>query len=949
MSLEEAAAQGCHKCKNEHETGVKTERSHDKGCPRRRGAPRKSLSNRVSFKGPSQVQCSKCKKELELGRKVPGPHCVNCPKKSKSTGVLSSSTSSAVKKSNDQSNEPLEEGDPPWRTKGNAWIGRRLLYKPEAAKEETRSGSKNKFYSEDGMHSELVAASPAIKGTILGFISERDKDINGNPGFVSTRDGLPAMLFHVVFDRGNSSLLLNKDFEEWEINEHCEWIHDESDDDESSEQSDLNDDVSYDDESETEFDEPEEDKSSQNKVHFDSKAKDETSANMKTVAKAITSSSNQMSRRTVTPKQDLLSETSKQIDASAVIMSTNEQAAFANDSNDRTEPHNTNVSSKDANTTSKRAIEQTSKMPNLSHCSSFNEALRSALSTYASRSALKATNNPPAPVPPPFLSHEEESTLRTALAFVMIKARNKKKQAAGSNSLMPYNISTATKQSLSRPSVSSHQMHFSRTGFIARANNMSLPINQESPRLVRPDRYQSLLGGLLMRSQREVAGKNVATSNVALQLEHEMTHIRDVLKLALSSAMSFYRGALETNDEAAKDERRINDNSNNGNGSRIIKSNLGSSKSIRQPSTVYDFEAGFNPPQTRKESNNSLLSRHCASFDGLCEHAATRLARLINDTSLRLRLDLEAKRTNASKQSAPQEMRPDKDSNENNNSDDNHNLADQVPDNLNQHLVRDAIVELIYDDLIGKAYHYELFNGNRSTTRIERIMATCHLIHRVIFFDKSSSFASECIVAISQTLSDLYNDAYFNSSSGSLAEGRNANETYQAAKTKVQVVKPNWSTGRSSYSDFRNERRIRRIDALFRDSKLMTAGSKRKNALSADEDESVLNLYQVPDASDVLTVNLFRLLECATEIRLHHRVKKNSPYKPNPANEIINEIRSTSAVDLTMPIHLDEAATFYLRESHAFNDHTHSLLRPCAKLMLRVHFFGLIKKLSAYE
>ena len=943
VTLEEAAAQGCRKCEKEYETGMKDERSHDDGCPRKRGAWGKSASNKVSSKDSSQVECSKCKKELEQGKKMPGPHCASCPKNARFTGILSSSTSSAGKKSNDHSNELLEEGDPPWRTKGNAWIGRRLLYRPEAANEETRSCSKNKLYGEDGIHTERVASSPAIKGTILGFISERDKDKDGKPGFVSTRDGLPAMLFHVVFDRQNHYMLLNKDFEEWEINEQCEWIYDESDDDDSEEQSDIDDGVSNDGESEAETDDSEEDRSSQKEVHFESKAKEETSANVKKAAKATTSSSNQMSGRAVTPKQDSFGATSKQKDPSPLIMNSNEQAAngVAVDSNYGATPHLINGSSTDISITSKCATDQTPKMPNFSHCSSFNEALKSALSTYASSSSFKTSNNPPAPVPPPFLSHEEESTLRTALAFVMIKARNKKNQATGSTSMVTHNVSTAGNSGFSRPSVLTHQVPLSRTGLIGRTSTLSLPKNPEPSSLVRHGRRQSLLGRMLMQPDREIGGKNM-TSNVVLQLENEMNHIRDILKLALSSAMPLYRGALEINDEAQGDKRRNSDND---------ESILGCSKSKRQPSAVYDFEAGYNPPQTNNESNNSLINRHCASFDGLCQHAATRLTRLINDTSLKLRLEQKAKRTNASKQSTHQEMCPDDDTKESKNVSDE-NPCDQVPYNPNQHLIRDAIIKLIYDDLIKKAYHYEPMSGNqniRSTTRIERIMATCHLIHRLIFFDKSSSFASECIVAIAQTLSDLYNNAYFSDSSGSFTENRNTNETHQTTNIKVQVVKPNWSTSRSSYSDARNERRSHGIDALFRDSKLIARGPKRKNTSSADDDEFAPNPYPLPDVADVLAVNLLRLLECASEIRLHQRVNKNSPHEPDAATEIIKEIRSTNAVELTMPIHLDEAATLYLRESHAFNDSTHSLLRPCAKLMLRVHFFGLIKKLSAYE
>ena len=62
----------------------------------------------------------------------------------------------------------------------------------------------------------------------------------------------------------------------------------------------------------------------------------------------------------------------------------------------------------------------------LPRCSSlsFNETLKAALNSYHNSNTLvKSANEPAKPVVPPFLSHEEECTLKTALAFVIAKTK----------------------------------------------------------------------------------------------------------------------------------------------------------------------------------------------------------------------------------------------------------------------------------------------------------------------------------------------------------------------------------------------------------------------------------------------------------------------------------------------------------------------------------------------
>ncbi|VEU44782.1 unnamed protein product [Pseudo-nitzschia multistriata] len=104
--------------------------------------------------------------------------------------------------------KPEEEdaGDPPWRTGGHDWIGRRVFWT-----------FKHKASARRQIAIEQI-------GTIEGYIDASDTDKDGNPGFVSEKTGEPANLFHVVFgdDPGHpyaQYLLHNTDVEEFEIAE----------------------------------------------------------------------------------------------------------------------------------------------------------------------------------------------------------------------------------------------------------------------------------------------------------------------------------------------------------------------------------------------------------------------------------------------------------------------------------------------------------------------------------------------------------------------------------------------------------------------------------------------------------------------------------------------------------------------------------------------------------
>jgi len=78
----------------------------------------------------------------------------------------------------------LDEGDPPWRITGHDFLSRKIKWNRKI-------------------------------GTVVGWIAETDVDSEGNPGFVCSKTGDPAHLFHAAFDD------FTQDFEEWEL---VEWF-----------------------------------------------------------------------------------------------------------------------------------------------------------------------------------------------------------------------------------------------------------------------------------------------------------------------------------------------------------------------------------------------------------------------------------------------------------------------------------------------------------------------------------------------------------------------------------------------------------------------------------------------------------------------------------------------------------------------------------------------------
>jgi hypothetical protein len=128
---------------------------------------------------------------------------------------------------------------------------------------------------------------------------------------------------------------------------------------------------------------------------------------------------------------------------------------------------------------------------------------------------------------------------------------------------------------------------------------------------------------------------------------------------------------------------------------------------------------------------------------------------------------------------------------------------------------------------------------------------------------------------------------------------------------------------------------------------------------------------------------MLRLLEGAAAIRIHHRQQRipsssmmSSRHNHHreltmdkivqqTATEVLNEIRTSMDHELWLPLHVEDAATFYytdkmrstrsIRDSRSrkknAGDNSSSLvlLQPGAKIMMRLHLFELTNQLALYE
>ena len=658
--------------------------------------------------------------------------------------------------------------------------------------------------------------------------------------------------------------------------------------------------------------------------------------------------------------------------------------------------------------------------------SNFNTTLKAALNSYHNSTTLvKSENNPqPLPVPAPFLSHVEECTSKTALAFVLAKANKKKgcggeiKKESGSscNSGGTRGVGNSTlNSSLIRGSMG--KASGSRMASIINTNNID---NNNTPQ--RTSGVTSLLGGLLPIPLSSSSRRITPLPGIdVVDPERKLQHVKDVLKLAVSAVLPLYRGALEMKEESSSAQYKEEDDDDATTLEQSEPQSTTKSES-RNPCAVYDYEAAV-------ETASSSNAESTRQLDGLCDHAITRLSALIKQEET---LKTKGGLSRVGRSSSTDTNNTTK-TNENNDNESNANGSPTVVTNksgearsisaLSLHLkqqdggnnIRDAIMKLIYNDLIGDAYHHgssHLSNHSRrlntdierecAERRIEKIMAVCHVLHRMLFLDKTSSLGTECVVVICSILSELYSNQYNGSTfvddnggqdedGDSKSNGSSSNSEKQRQrlmsnknhgnKEKYQVVSSRWggssstSSNTTSYINDRHERRLQSVDIL---SKRRYSGAKRSSQIIQENQEGEKKKTQLPlpRIGDVLAVNLLRLLEGAAAIRLHHRqqchVLSSSPPLSSSryhhrsssrkddeyllekvasmaATEVLTEIRSNMEHEIITPLNVEDSAIFFYNEKVRSAGNSAVLLYPGAKIQLRLYVFTLMGKLAQYE
>ena len=609
---------------------------------------------------------------------------------------------------------------------------------------------------------------------------------------------------------------------------------------------------------------------------------------------------------------------------------------------------------------------------------SFNSTLKTALNSYhKSHTLIKSQNNPPTPMPPPFLSHAEECTIKTALAFVIAKARIGKKSLKNNVSACTSSnsIEATRNESFSNKRGGSITVLGStsggRVGNVLSSHRLGNIPNQSRATI---GGKSPILGGLLSAppsSSRHIIPPSTVlshssiTTNINLTVERKLNHVRDVLKLAVSSVLPLYRGALELKDSVGSvkgvstataqscSERQDDDDddattleqSAPQSGGEDAPSNNDIAADVRRPCAVYDYEAAVEPstvvhnntPLPRSTTSESRSSSRHATLDGLCEHAIMRLSAMIRDEGLKSRAEML--RVHRGGRTASTVGAATNGGEENDDSASNANgsptvVTDRSRESRNRlqkssSSVRDAIMKLIYNDLIGDAYHhgssYTSSNHTRRLSsdiarecaehRIEKIMAVCHVLHRLLFLDKTSLLGTEFVVVVCSILSELYSNLYCgrllmdgdvegdeeDGDSKSNGSSSNSNGEKQRRRTtntnklpvnkeKYQVVSSRWADTSSTSSvsthvNDRHERRCQSVDIL---SQLRYSGVKRGSQIiqqSAEGEETGTQQKKqlpLPRIGDVLAVNLLRLLEGAAAIRLHHRQRRHAASYPSP-------------------------------------------------------------------
>ncbi|KAL3800512.1 hypothetical protein ACHAW5_009022 [Stephanodiscus triporus] len=693
---------------------------------------------------------------------------------------------------------------------------------------------------------------------------------------------------------------------------------------------------------------------------------------------------------------------------------------------------------------------------------SFNKALKAALDLYHSNhTVLKNNNNPAPPVPPPFLSHSEECTIKTALAFVIAKARirNRKDNETSSSGVrggrahlpsMDGNADGSRKSSfnLARDPIDSIAAADGTRGIHS--------VDSSRPTLGLGGKPSSLLGGLLspppsrlftLSSSRHPTNNNGANKN-DLELGRKLKHVQDVLKLAVSAVLPLYRGALEVNGcdlPYVSSARSSSSVSKNDDATTLEQQSDDEAVSMkdndayflgRRPCAVYDFEAAVEPSAVLNsgpflsQPSNGADRHYQATLDGLCQHVIIRLSTLIRDEAMQSssgELQICAWRVSTAN-SAIESIRNNFSGKSKGGSNDDNSfyvnggtqavvtdkgsttIAMPYGKQVNKHggssIVRDAIVKLIYNDLIGDACHHRSRSSHtqqRSNSssfarkyverRIEKVMAVCHVLHRLLFLDKDCCLGTECVVVICSILSDLYLNQYsgtrFNNCdtfdgldlkdgesklgktrhSSSMVEMRRQNHHIQKDGRNYQIVSSRWSDSYSASNIIeRHERRCQSVDI-----------PARRRCSSPNRDIASTNkiVLPLPHIGDVLAVNLLRLLEGAAAIRLHHRQESvlstcqaSSRTDENymvdnassmAATEVLAEIRSTIRHDLIIPLHVEDGAKFYYNKKICSDEDIRGarrgknagdvlvLLQPGAKMMLRLHLFDLMTKIALYE
>ena len=431
----------------------------------------------------------------------------------------------------------LANGDPAFRTSGHVHLGRRIIYaRATANTRRLRSG----------------------KGTIIGFLSESDVDSSNNAAYVATKStkyakkGEPAKLFHIALDeRDNDNDIVVLDLEEWELDEYCEWIaiNDEGTNKEKKakkpshlcrkEGSNKHRQSNCDgycvkhhqmmgeiEETMKESDISVEKKMGQNKqnarnqiIHAQPNAKTEFEKLDNLAQEAAASAT---LRRNDNPPAGKAANNS--VDNQLICDNDKWNCMKCGTTNESTKKRCGKcmgwkfgkVTPKESNCTDdqsrkKKAImshsgnrekKKQGKAGQTESCSSFNDILKSALSSYSSSRPKRGTHKPPLPpLPPPFLSHEENCTLRTALAFVIARARNKDKTS------LPQGKNSGMSSQLSSP----------------------------------------LVGGLLGLPPRDcvpIGQLDLNGSNSKIELDRELKQVQDVMNLALSALLPLYKNIL---------------------------------------------------------------------------------------------------------------------------------------------------------------------------------------------------------------------------------------------------------------------------------------------------------------------------------------------------------------------------------------------------------------------